>query len=71
MIVLCIHVMVTKSKRIDSDTRTDLARAIHQLKVVHGPPITAHLLYHQARSLTLEADRQAMAEAEQDEKRTA
>jgi hypothetical protein len=31
--------------------------AVDQLKQTHGPRITAHLLYHQARALTLEADR--------------
>ena len=31
--------------------------AVDQLKQTHGPRITAHLLYHQARALMLEADR--------------
>jgi hypothetical protein len=36
--------------------------SIHRLKEMHGPRVVAHWLYHQARALTLEADRQAMAE---------
>jgi hypothetical protein len=48
-----------------------LAHVVHRLKQQHGPRIVAHWLYHQARALTLEADRQAMAEAEQNEKLSA
>jgi hypothetical protein len=58
--------MVTKPHTNSTDERIDLARAIHQLKIVHGPRITAHLLYHAASSLTREADR--LAEAERNEK---
>ena len=37
----------------ETDERMDLARAVHQLKETHGARITAHLLYHQARTLAL------------------
>jgi hypothetical protein len=62
---------MAKSQPTFSDDSVDLAGVIHRLKEIHGPRLTAHWVYHQARRLTLEADRQAMAEAEQDEKRTA
>ena len=44
-------------KPVSRDERITLAHAVHHLKEIHGPRITAHLLYHQARALTLEADR--------------
>jgi hypothetical protein len=46
-----------KKPPVTRDEKVTLAHAVHQLKEVHGPRITAHLLYHQARALTLEADR--------------
>jgi hypothetical protein len=46
-----------KPPPVTRDERVTLAHAVHQLKEQHGPRITAHLLYHQARALTLEADR--------------
>jgi hypothetical protein len=59
-----------KQPEVSRDERVTLAHAVNQLKQLHGPRITAHLLYHQARTLTLEADRQAMAETK-NEKRSA
>jgi hypothetical protein len=63
-------VNVPKAKR-ETDERATLAHVVHWLKELHGPRIVAHWLYHQARALTLEADKQAMTEAEQNEKRSA
>jgi hypothetical protein len=56
--------MALKSKARDTDERTTLARVVHQLKQQHGPRVVAHWLYHQARTLTLEADRQAISQRE-------
>jgi hypothetical protein len=46
-----------KKPPVTRDERISLAHAVHQLKEIHGPRVTAHLLYHQARALTLGADR--------------
>ena len=46
-----------KKPPVTREERISLAHAVDQLKQTHGPRITAHLLYHQARALTLEADR--------------
>jgi hypothetical protein len=45
---------------MSDDERVSLAHVVHRLKQLHGPRLTAYWLYHQARALTLEADRQAM-----------
>jgi hypothetical protein len=57
-----------KPPPVTRDERVTLADAVHQLKELHGPRVTAHLLYHQARALTLEADRAAVLETEANEK---
>jgi hypothetical protein len=57
--------------KLEPDDRVSLAHVLHRLKELHGPRIVAHWLYHQARALTLEADRQAMVEAGQNEKQSA
>jgi hypothetical protein len=46
-----------KPPPVSRDEKISLSHAVHQLKELHGPRIAAHLLYHQARALTLEADR--------------
>jgi hypothetical protein len=55
----------------EPDERVTLAHDVHRLKEIHGPRLTAHWLYHAARTLTLEADRAAMAEAERHDKQGA
>lgn len=47
----------------DNDPRVTLSHAVNLLKEKHGPRVAAHLLYHQALTLTTkEAD--AAAESE-------
>jgi|GEM_PF-1949874 hypothetical protein len=49
-----------KVAKSEPDDRITLAHVVHRLTQQHGPRIVAHWLYHQARALTLEADRQAI-----------
>jgi hypothetical protein len=56
-----------KKPPVSRDERISLAHAVHRLKEIHGPRVAAHLLYHHALTLTQEADRKAMAEAEHDD----
>ena len=58
----CAEIEWGSTMKKPPDERATLTDAVHQLREQIGARCAAHVLYNTARTLTLEADRQAMAD---------